>query len=441
MPRRIAIGCGSAYATDRLDWAVELAESGLVDYLGFDRLAERTMALAQIRRLADESAGQDLFVRQWAEAFVPFLGRGGTMVGNFGAANPSAAGDEVAATLRKADLDGLRVGVIHGDDVLDHVLDQDLELVEMGTTARAIADKIVSANAYIGAEPIVELLEQGARFVLGGRIADPSLFVGPICWEMGWALDDWEKVGLATMVAHILECGTHATGGNYVDPPYRVLDLVHCGFPMAIVEENDVVITKLEGTGGAVDTGTMRTQLAYEVHDPAAYLTPDVAADFSNVWIEEVGPDRVRMGGARGRPRPETLKVLVGVDLGWKVVGEVSHGGPGCVDRARFAADLIRARLEPHGESIDELRTDLIGVDSLFGDRLAGGSPCEVRLRVAARANDRETAEAIAAEADFLWMGPAGSGGVSTSIVPAIGVTPAFVPRDDVKLVTEVIEV
>lgn len=441
MSGRITIGCGSAYATDRLDWAVELADSGLVDFMCFDRLAERTLALAQIRRLNDETTGQDPFLPEITEAFAPFLARGGTMIGNFGAANPAAAADDVAAGLRKAGLEGIRIGVVYGDDVLDHVLDQDLELDELGTTARAIRDKVVSANAYIGAEPIVDLLEEGARFVLGGRIADPSLFVAPICWKLGWALDDWDRVARATVVAHLLECGTHATGGNYTDPPYRELDLVHLGFPMAVVGEQEAVITKLEGTGGAVDIGTQRTQLAYEVHDPTAYLTPDISADFSHVTLEQIGPDRVRVSGATGNPRPETLKVLVGVDLGFKVISESSFGGPGCIERARSAADLVRARLEGFAGGIDELRTDLIGVDSLFGDRMTAGEPVEVRLRIAARTHDRATADAVAAEADHLWMGPNGAGGIFTRTVPAIGVTPAFVPRDDVKLRTEVIEV
>ena len=229
---------------------------------------------------------------------------------------------------------------------------------------------------------------------------------------MGWALDEWDKMGTATMVAHLLECGTHATGGNYVDPPYRVLDdIVHLGFPLAHVSDDELIITKLEGTGGAVDIGTMKTQLAYEIHDPAAYLTPDSTADFSHVWVEEIGPDRVRVGGATGRPRPDKLKVLVGVDEGWKVVTEISYGGPGCVERAQLGAEVVAKRLEPFQSGIDEIRYDFHGMSALFEGQVPGGDPAEVRLRVAARCDDRETADAVAFEGQFLWMGPAGGGG------------------------------
>lgn len=441
MTGSISIGSGSAYAADRLDWAQELADSGIVDYLGLDCLAERTMALAQTRRLDDETTGQDQRIPEMMDRFAGYLRSGRKMIGNFGAANPAAAADDVLRGLKANSVSGVRIGVIHGDDVLDHVLDQDLALPEMGTTAGAIKTQVVSANAYVGAEPIVDLLEDGAQVILGGRIADPSLFVAPIAHEMGWALDDWHKMGVATLVAHLLECGTHATGGNYVDPPYRVLDdIVHLGFPVAHVSDDELVITKLEGTGGAVDIGTMKTQLAYEIHDPAAYLTPDSTADFSQVWIEEIGPDRVRVGGATGRARPDTLKVLVGVNKGWKVVTEISYGGPGCLERAQLGGEVVAKRLEPYGGAIDEIRYDLHGVSALFEGRLPGGDPTEVRLRIAARCDDRDTADAVAFEGQYLWMGPAGGGGVVTQMAPAIGVTPALLPRADVKLVTEVID-
>jgi len=441
MTRSISIGCGSAWSDDRLDWAQELADSGYVSYMGFDCLAERTMALAQLRRRNDETRGQDERIPELMDRFVNYLSSGGKVVGNFGAANPSAALDDVLRGLRSNDVSGVRVGVIYGDDVLDHVVDRNLELSELGIRALDLGEKLVSANAYVGADPIVDLLAEGCQFVLGGRIADPSLFVGPIAYEMGWATDDWDRMAAATLVGHLLECGTHGTGGNYVDPPYRALDdIVHLGFPIAHVNDHESVITKLPGTGGAVNSGVVKTQLAYEIHDPAAYLTPDSTADFSNVWVDEVGPDRVRVGGATGQPRPEELKVLVGVDEGWKVLTEISYGGSGCVDRAQLGAEVVAKRLSPYESAISEVRYDLHGVSALFGDQLPRGEPAEVRLRIAARCQDREIADVVSFESQYLWMGPAGGGGITTQITPAIGVTPAFLPRDDVKLWTEVIE-
>ncbi len=417
-----------------------MADSGRVSYMGFDCLAERTMALAHVRKRRDPATGHD----QRIGALVPLLGRylssGGKVVGNFGAANPDAAQEEFAKNLAAIGLAGTRVGVIRGDDVLDLVHQLDCELPELGTTIRALGGRIVSANAYIGAEPIVDCLREDAQIVLGGRLADPSLFVGPICHELGWDLDDWERVGHATMVGHLLECGVHSTGGNFEDPPYRVVPDPHnLGFPLADVEDGSVVVTKLPGTGGAVDARTMKTQLYYEIHDPATYLTPDVTADFSGIRVEELGGDRVRLSGATGRERPSHYKVLVGVDQGWRGVGEMSYGGPGCVDRAKRAEEILRTRLAALGDAIEEPRVDLQGLNSLFGPAFSTGDPSEVRLRLAVRGVSRDAVEAAVHEVELLYFGPAGGGGATGSVVPALGVTPAYVPRELVSLSTEVI--
>jgi hypothetical protein len=435
---RLHFGCGSAYANDRLEPAAQLADSGRVGYLGFDCLAERTMALAQLRRRANPATGQDERIRVLVPLLAQYTGKGGKIIGNFGAANPDAAVDDFRAGLRSAGLDGVKIGVIHGDDVLDAVRDADLALPELDTTVKALGERVVSANAYVGAEPIVACLEAGAQIVLGGRLADPSLFVGPICHELGWALDDWERVGQATLIGHMLECGVHSTGGNFEDPPYRVVPDPHkLGFPYAEVSaDGSAVITKLPGTGGVVDQRTAKTQIYYEIGDPAAYLTPDVTADFSSVGIEEVGPDRVRLSGARGRARPETLKVLVGVDMGWRGTGEISYGGPGCVERARRASSIVQRRLP---DDLDEFRIDLQGVDSLFGDRMAGGYPSEVRLRLAVRGRSASSVRAAVYEVEALYFGPAGGGGVVTSVTPALAVTPAYLPRGQVRLDTAMV--
>ena len=440
MTRQLSIGSGSAYANDRLQPAAAMADSGRVSYIGFDCLAERTMALAQVRRRNDPASGQD----ERIAALVPLLGKylasGGKVVGNFGAANPDAAHEDFAKNLHALGLSDVRIGVIRGDDVRSLVHDLDCELPELGTTVRALGDRLVSANAYIGAQPIVDCLREDAQIVLGGRLSDPSLFVGPICHELGWNLDDWDRVAHATLVGHLLECGVHSTGGNFEDPPYRVVKDPHnLGFPLADVEDGSVVITKLPGTGGAVDERTMKTQLYYEIHDPSAYLTPDVTADFSEVAIDDLGDDRVRLSGARGHEWPSHLKVLVGVDQGWKGTGEMSYGGPGCLERARRAAEIVRARLETFSDQIDDFRIDLQGVDSLFGDRLRGGYPTEVRLRLGIRTTDLEVARAAVHEVELLYFGPAGGGGATGSVVPALGVTPAFVPRELVPLESEVI--
>src|SRR4051812_19317277 len=439
--RVLTLGAGSAYANDRLEPAAAMADSGRVSYIGFDCLAERTMALAQVRRRRDPAAGQDERIDALVPLLAGYLASGRKVVGNFGAANPDAACADFARNLHAAGLPGTRIGVIRGDDVRDLVRDLDCELPEFGTTVRGLGDALVSANAYIGAEPVVAALEGGAQIVLGGRLADPSLFVGPICHELGWSLTDWDRVAHATMVGHLLECGVHSTGGNFEDPPYRVVPDPHnLGFPLAEVQDGSVVITKLGGTGGAVDERTMKTQLYYEIHDPTAYLTPDVTADFSTVMIEDLGGDRVRLSGALGRERPGRLKVLVGVDQGWKATGEMSYGGPGCVERARRAEEIVRRRLDRYVDAVDDVRFDLQGMDSLFGDRLRGGYPTEVRLRMALRTRDLDVARAAVHEMELLYFGPAGGGGAVGSVVPAVGVTPAYVPPKLFPLDAEVVK-
>jgi hypothetical protein len=436
----LAIGSGSAYANDRLALAAAMADSGRVTYLGFDCLAERTMALAHVRRRRDPATGQDERIRRLVPLLRRFLAGGGRVVGNFGAANPDAAVADFVDGLGEAGLRAVRLGVIRGDDVLDLVRSRDADLPELGTTVGALGDRVVSANAYIGAEPIVDCLRQDAQIVVGGRLADPSLFVGPICHELDWSLDDWEAVGHATMVGHLLECGVHSTGGNFEDPPYRVVPDPHrLGFPLAEVTEGSAVVTKLDGTGGAVDERTMKTQLFYEIHDPRTYLTPDVTADFSQVCVEDLGQDRVRLSGATGREWPSSLKVLVGVDQGYRATGEISYGGPGCVGRARRAEEILRAHLDELLDPADDVRIDLQGMNSLFGDKGAIADPVEVRLRLAVRTESEERARDAAHEVELLYFGPAGGGGVVTSVVPALGVTPAYVPRELVTLETEVV--
>lgn len=436
----LAIGSGSAYANDRLALAAAMADSGRVTYLGFDCLAERTMALAHVRRRRDPATGQDERIRRLVPLLRRFLAGGGRVVGNFGAANPDAAVADFVDGLGEAGLREVRLGVIRGDDVLDLVRSRDADLPELGTTVGALGDRVVSANAYIGAEPIVDCLRQDAQIVVGGRLADPSLFVGPICHELDWSLDDWEAVGHATMVGHLLECGVHSTGGNFEDPPYRVVPDPHrLGFPLAEVTEGSAVVTKLDGTGGAVDERTMKTQLFYEIHDPRTYLTPDVTADFSQVCVEDLGQDRVRLSGATGREWPSSLKVLVGVDQGYRATGEISYGGPGCVGRARRAEEILRAHLDELLDPADDVRIDLQGMNSLFGDKGAIADPVEVRLRLAVRTESEERARDAAHEVELLYFGPAGGGGVVTSVVPALGVTPAYVPRELVTLETEVV--
>jgi hypothetical protein len=438
----VKVGCGSAYEDERLDWPLDLAKSGAVSYLGFDCLGERTSALAHTQHAIDESTGYNKRLPQIVDLFGPYISKGVKLVGNFGAANPERAAQVTLERLKAAGLEGVRVGLIRGDNVLKQVMDQNVELPELGCRVADSPDPVVAADAYSGAAEIVELLGEGAEFIIGGRTADSSLYVGPIVHEMKWDLSDWDHLALACAAGHLIECSTHVTGGNYLDPPYQDYDdVLRIGYPIAEVEGDDIVITKLPGSGGVVNERTVKLQLSYEIHDPTAYLTPDISADFSQATVEEIGPDRVRVTGITGRPRPETLKVLVALDLGWKASCEMSFGGIGCVGRGQLAADILRRRVEALGLEVVKLRTDLVGYDSLWGDAVAAAcEPTEVRLRVAARCRTEEGGRAFLQEARHLIMATSAvTGWTPSSLDRFIGVTPTFLSRSDVPMSWELL--
>ncbi|WP_175725722.1 acyclic terpene utilization AtuA family protein [Burkholderia ambifaria] len=433
--RRVRIGAGAGYSGDRIEPAVELAEHGQLDYLVFECLAERTIAIAQQARRKDPSLGYDPLLDARMQAVLPVAARKRVrIVSNMGAANPRAAARRTAQIARSIGLAGLKVAAVEGDDVLDVVLRGALRFEESGDEVAAYRDRIVSANAYLGAAPIVDALAAGADVVLTGRVADPSLFAAPLIHAFGWRMDDWDTLGAATVVGHLLECAGQVTGGYFADPGYKdVPDLARLGFPIGeVAADGSVVITKVPHAGGRVSAATCKEQLLYEIHDPARYLQPDVVADFTRVAVVEEAPDRVRVTGGRGTARPETLKVSVAYVDGHIGEGQISYGGPGALARARLALDIVRERLALTGVAATELRFDLIGVDALYGDAtpVVRGEPAEVRVRVAGRAASAAEAARIGNEVETLYTnGPAGGGGAFKSTREVIAVQSVLLPR------------
>jgi hypothetical protein len=433
--RPFRIGCGAGYSGDRIEPAVELVERGDLDVLVFECLAERTIALAQQAKAADAGAGFDPRLDERMEAVLAeSRQRGIRIITNMGAANPHAAAARVQAVAMRHHIAPLTIAVVTGDDVRDLVTDGTFATVETGETLTR--GSVVSANAYLGAEPILDALRHDAHIVITGRVADPSLFLAPIARHFGWSLDDCTLAGRGTLVGHLLECAGQVTGGYFADPGIKdVPDLSRLGFPIAEVEpDGTAVITKVVGSGGCVTAATCKEQLLYEIHDPAAYLTPDVVADFSTVRMTDLGSDRVRVEGAGGRPRPATLKVSVGQMDGWIGEGQISYAGEGAVARGRLAASIVTERLALIGVTPLELRSDLIGLNAVHGDRGGrAGEPYEIRLRVAARTLTSEDAWRVAREVESLYTnGPAGGGGASTSVRQVLAMRSTFVPRDRV---------
>lgn len=444
--KSLRIGSGAGYSGDRIEPAVELAEKGDLDYLVFECLAERTIALAQQARLSDPEAGFDPLLGERMRRVLPFVARGREagqrrlrLISNMGAANPLAAAREVRRIALELGLHGLKVAALTGDDVLAVLQTDPSQLLDNGVTLGSLGDRLISANAYLGAQGMVEALTADADVVITGRVADPSLFLAPQLFEFGWAEDDWTRLGRGTLVGHLLECAGQITGGYFADPGVKdVPDLARLGFPLAEVSaEGRAVVSKVAGSGGRIDTATCTEQMIYEVHDPKAYLTPDVTADFSGVSFALTGPDQVRAQGADGRARPQTLKVSVGYLDGWIGEGQISYGGPGALARAKLARDVVLERLRLTGVIFEDVRAELIGVDALHGSALGSrtsAEPWEVRLRVAARCADKAQAVRIGNEVETLYTnGPYGGGGATKGVRQVVAVASLLLPREAVQ--------
>ena len=447
--RVVRLGAGAGYSGDRIEPAVELATHGALDYLVFECLAERTIALAQQARRQDPESGYDPLLEARMHAVLPVSRRNGVrIVSNMGAANPLAAARKTAAIARELGLGGLKIAAVTGDDVLDVVRGGGYRFEESGDAVADFDERIVSANAYLGAAPIVAALEAGADVVLTGRAADPSLFTAPLIHEFGWAFDDWDRLGQATVVGHLMECAGQITGGYFADPGFKdVAGLARLGFPIGEVSaDGSVVITKVAHAGGFVTEATCKEQLLYEIHDPSRYLQPDVVADFTQVRVVEEAKDRVRVTGGRGAQRTPTLKVSVAYVDGYIGEGQISYGGPGALARGKLALDIVRERLTMTGVDVSELRFDLIGVDSLHGSSLGNGSgsgePYEVRARVAGRTVSKAEAIRVGNEVETLYTnGPAGGGGVTRSTREVVAVQSVLLPRDLAQPTYTIVEV
>ena len=445
---RIRIGCGAGYAGDRVEPAVELARHGRLDVLVFECLAERTLALAQRARARDPALGYDARLAERLRAVLPAcLAQGVTVITNMGAANPAAAAAVAAGIVREVHGGGVTVAAVSGDDVLDVVKGSAFDSVDTGEPLAVGADRLVAANAYLGIEPIVEALEVGAQVVITGRVADPSLFLAPLVHRFGWRRDDWPRLGAGTLVGHLLECAGQVTGGYFADPGRKdVPGLARLGFPIAEVDaDGGAVITKVAGSGGRVTRATCTEQLLYEIDDPAAYVTPDVVADFSGVVFDDEGVDRVAVRGATGRPRTPHLKTSVAFGDGFIGEGQISYCGTGAVARARLALEIVRERLALMGVPVGDLRGDLIGVDALAGAApsavIRDAEPAEVRLRVVARTATLADAIRIGDEVETLYTnGPAGGGGVTKGTREVLALDATLVPRDRVRPVVSYLE-
>lgn len=435
----LRIGCGAGFANDRFDAAVELVENGSLDYLVLECLAERTIALGQLRERTQRGTGADpTLERRIRSLLQPMSARKVRLVTNLGSANPLAAGHAVVRIAEEMKLP-LQVAVLTGDDVLSTV---DLSQPAWeGARPLDSYGEVISANAYLGAEHMLAALESGADVIITGRVADPSLFLAPLVHHFGWSLEDWDRLAAGTAMGHLLECGSQVTGGYFADPPYKTVpNLAYLGFPLAIVEpDGATTVTKNPGTGGVVTLETVLEQLTYEVLDPSRYITPDVTADFSGIAATETKADAVAIAGASGLARPDRLKVSVGYRAGYRCEAGISYAGAGNVARARLAADVVRTRV---GGICENARVDLFGVDALHGSELSRGpEPYECRLRLSVLCRTVELAEAAGNEViGLLNNGPAGGGGARSEVSEVVGILSTTIERSTINPTVTLLE-
>lgn len=431
--KKIRIGAGAGFSGDRLEPAKILAKDGEIDYLVLECLAERTIALAQKRKLADASKGYDPLLERRMEILLPIIKEKGIKVlSNMGAANPLAAAKKITEIAANHNIN-IKVAAVVGDDVLSLITGNEITL-ESGKPLNSFG-KIISANAYLGADSILPAIASGADIIITGRVADPSLVVAPLMYEFGWSYDETDLIGKATVIGHLMECAGQVTGGYFADGVNKVVpDLAILGHPFVDVsQDGTAVISKVENTGGIISLATVKEQLLYEVLNPFAYLTPDVSADFTTVSLKQIAPNCVQVSGGSGSSKPEKLKVSVGYQAGFMGEGEILYAGAFAMERAKMAGEIIRLRLAEVFQ--DALRIDYIGHNSAHaGINQDDSTAYEIRLRVAGMANSPETAAIIGEEVEALYTnGPSGGGGVRKSVNEIIGIQSILMSRNSIQ--------
>lgn len=442
----IRIANGQGFWGDWLEAPVRLVEQGPIDYLTLDYLAEITMSILQKQKQDDPRLG-------YARDFPPLVARiagkirerNVKVIANAGGVNAVACAREV---LRLAP--GLKVAVVLGDDVfprLDDFLAKGYEMRDMdtGEPLARIRERILSANAYIGAFPLAEALGKGADVVIAGRSTDTALTLAPMVQRFGWKADEFDKLAAGTIAGHIVECGAQTTGGNCQVDWQTIPDMANIGYPVVEAEpDGTFAITKHARTGGRINTHVVKEQLLYELGDPKNYITPDCVADFTSIRLEDAGPDRVRVSGIRGRPRPPSLKLSISYTAGWKAIGTLVYSWPEALAKARAANGIVRERLRQLGLAFDEICTEYFGVNACLGPSAPPNpDPAEVQLRIGVRGPDRKQVDRFTRElVPLVLNGPPGGTGYGEgrpAVREVVAYWSALIPREEIETRVEVI--
>lgn len=443
----IRVANGQGFWGDWLEAPVRLVEQGPIDYLVLDYLAEVTMSILQKQKKADPNLG-------YARDFPPLIARierllrerNVKVIANAGGVNPIACARQIRSVAST-----LKVAVVLGDDVLER-LDEflaaghEMRNIDTGAALASIRDRVQSANAYIGAFPLAEALDTGADVVVTGRCADAALALAPMLHRFGWRPEDWDTLASGVVAGHIIECGAQCTGGNSQVDWQSIPDLANIGYPIIEAEpDGSFTVTKHPGTGGRVTSDGIKEQLLYEIGDPRCYLTPDVVADFTTIQLKDGDPDRVRVHGIRGYPRPEMLKLSISYSDGWKSIGTLVYSAPQALEKAQAADRIVRSRLDQLGLHFDKLHSELFAVNACHGPvATPNPDPPEVQLRMGVRGSDKQAIDRFTRELiPLVLSGPptaTGYGEGRPAVREIVAYWPALVPRELIHTRIEVVE-
>jgi len=449
----VRVAAGQGFWGDDLDAPRRQVEGGQVDYLMLDYLAEVTMSILQKQKERDPTLGYARdFVGAMESVLPAVVERGVKIIANAGGVNPPACAAAVKAVAEKHGAKGaLRIGVVSGDDLLGR-LDQliaaghALANMETGEPLSTVRDRVLSANAYIGSEPIVEALEKGANVVITGRSTDTALTMAPLRHEFGWGAQSWDQLAAGIVAGHIIECGAQCSGGNCLYDWRSIPDLANVGYPLVEVKpDGTFVVTKHPNTGGRVSVQTVSEQLVYEMGDPHAYITPDVIADFTTIKLARDGDDRVLVSGIKGKPPTDKLKVSIAYRAGFKAVGTLVYAWPDALEKAQLADKILRERLDRLGLRFERVLTEFVGANATHG-HLAGDQrhAPEVQLRFGVRGPDRAAVERFTREiAPLVLNGPpsvTGFAGGRPKVEEIVAYWPALIDKSVVKTKVDLVQ-
>ena len=455
--KKVAIGGGQGFWGDSPDAAIHMVRHADIDYMACDYLAELTLSIMQRQRLKRPEAGYARdFIGMMKEIGRDAKARNIKILTNAGGMNITGCVDALKEALLAQGVQNYRIGYVTGDDMMgqiDELLAQGVTFENMDDPQvgdfRDIRPKLVNANVYFGRQPMMECLDGGADVVLTGRASDSALFLAPLAREFGWTDADLDQLARGIMVGHMLECGGQGAGGNFLYDWRSVPRMDELGFPIAEITEDTLHITKAPDCGGLISEQSVKEQFLYEVHDPANYITPDVTVDISHATIRNAGPDRVEVGGIKGKPAPERLKLSLGYHAGYKVVTYLPFGWPDAYEKAQYAAEILMKKMRRKGMQYEDIRIDYLGVNALHMSLAEVNEKMlkelnECVLRIAIRTKEKKDAALIIPEISPLQLnGPPGAcffGGRS-HVEDVIGLWPTLIPRDAVKLESHILEV